>query len=201
MANITFEDIQKANALITTTPIKGKEYAGVPQRIKAFRSLYPNGTIETEMLSNDDGVCIFRASVRDESGELLGTGTAFEERGSSFINKTSYIENCETSAVGRALSMCGLGIDVSIASFEEVANAMENQNEEKPKSAEPSKADIIEDADNRAKALAYINKHLDLEKKQKLCACYKVKNVTDMTGAQCKDYLNKLAEKGININE
>lgn len=72
---------------------------------------------------------------------------------------------------------------------------------EEVKSAEPSRADIIEDADNRAKALAYINKHLDLQKKQQLCACYKVKTVTDMTGAQCKHYLDKLAEKGIDINE
>lgn len=72
---------------------------------------------------------------------------------------------------------------------------------EEVKSAEPSRADIIEDADNRAKALAYINKHLDLQKKQQLCACYKVNTVTDMTGAQCKHYLEKLKEKGIDINE
>ncbi len=132
---MTFEQIQRANATIKTTDVgHGKEYAEVNQRIKAFRMICPNGAIHTELVSNDNGVCIFRAVVSDEEGRVLGTGTAYEKEGSTFINKTSYIENCETSAVGRALAMCGFGIDVSIASYEEVSNAMANQGEEpKPK--------------------------------------------------------------------
>ena len=125
-----FEDIQKANASIKTTDIKGKQYAEVNQRIKAFRSVFPEGFIITNMVSNEDGICIFTASVGiyDEDGaRTLATGTAYEREDSSFINKTSYIENCETSAVGRALGMCGFGIDTSIASFEEVSNAILNQ--------------------------------------------------------------------------
>ena len=128
---IKFEDIKKANETIMTTDIKGKEYAEVNQRIKAFRMVYPTGIIETEMLSNENGVCIFKALVgyRD-GGELykLATGTAYEKENSTFINKTSYIENCETSAIGRALGIAGFGIDTSVASAEEVANAIENQN-------------------------------------------------------------------------
>ena len=58
---------------------------------------------------------------------MLGTGTAYEKESSTFINKTSYIENCETSAVGRALGMAGFGIDTSVASAEEVKNAINNQ--------------------------------------------------------------------------
>ena len=123
---ISFEDIKKANETIKTTDIKGKDYAEVNQRIKAFRMVYPEGTIETELLSNENGVCIFRAVVSNEN-KILGTGTAYEKENSSFINKTSYIENCETSAIGRALGMAGFGIDTSIASYEEVANAIENQ--------------------------------------------------------------------------
>jgi galactitol-specific phosphotransferase system IIB component len=70
---------------------------------------------------------MFKATIYD--GErILGTGHAFEEQTSTFINKTSYIENCETSAVGRALGMCGFGIDTSVASAEEVENAINNQN-------------------------------------------------------------------------
>lgn len=129
---ISFEDIKKANETINTTNIKGKEYAEVNQRIKAFRMLYPDGIIETEMLSNEDGVCIFKATIGyRENGELykLATGTAYEKENSTFINKTSYIENCETSAVGRALGMAGFGIDTSVASYEEVQNAMNNQTE------------------------------------------------------------------------
>lgn len=123
---ITFEDIQKANETIKNTNIKGKDYAEVNQRIKAFRMVYPSGTIQTEMVSNENGVCIFRAIISTKN-EILATGTAYEKENSTFINKTSYIENCETSAVGRALGMCGFGIDTSIASAEEVENAIINQ--------------------------------------------------------------------------
>ena len=120
-------DLAIANETIKTTDIKGKEYAEVNQRIKAFRMVYPQGTIDTEMLSNENGVCIFKASVYDDEYNLLATGTAYEKENSTFINKTSYIENCETSAVGRALGMAGFGIDVSVASAEEVTNAINNQ--------------------------------------------------------------------------
>ena len=112
--SITFEQIQKANETIKTTPVQGKEYAEVNQRIKAFRQVYPTGWINTVLLSNENGVCVFGASVgfyaEDGTCRTLGTGTAYEKENSSFINKTSYIENCETSAVGRALGMCGFGI-------------------------------------------------------------------------------------------
>lgn len=123
----SFENLVEANKTIKTTNIKGKEYAEVPQRIKAFRMLCPNGAIVTEMLSNEKGVCVFKASVYNDEQILIGTGTAYEEEEGSFINKTSYIENCETSAVGRALGMCGFGIDTSVASAEEVGNAIANQ--------------------------------------------------------------------------
>lgn len=129
-------DIAIANEQIGTIGIERKdkngnvtvnEYAEVNQRIKAFRMICPNGSIETDLLSNENGVCVFKATIKNEKGAILGTGTAYEREGSSFINKTSYIENCETSAVGRALGMCGFGIDVSVASYEEVANAIANQ--------------------------------------------------------------------------
>ncbi len=133
MKEITYEQILKANETIKTTDIKGKDYAEVNQRIKAFRMVYPNGFILNEMTSNDNGVCIFKSLVGyyDDGNQIvLGTGTAYEKENSTFINKTSYIENCETSAVGRALGMAGFGIDTSIASAEEVVNAITNQNVE-----------------------------------------------------------------------
>lgn len=132
---MTFKQLQEANATIKTTDIKGKEYAEVNQRIKAFRMCFPEGWIRTEMLSNVEGVCVFVAQVGNGES-LLGTGHAYEKETSSYINKTSYIENCETSAVGRALGMAGFGIDTSVASYEEVANAINNQ-EKEAKSAAP----------------------------------------------------------------
>lgn len=137
----TFEQIQEANKTIVTTNIKGKDYAEVNQRIKAFRMVHPNGRIITELTSLKDGVCIFRASIYNDQDELLGTGTAYEKENSTFINKTSYIENAETSSVGRALGMLGFGIDTSVASAEEVANAIENQKPKKKTAEEVKKED------------------------------------------------------------
>ena len=135
MSEITYKDIANVNAELNFTDVKGKMYAEVPQRVKAFRMLYPRGYIITDMISNADGVCVFKATAGyyGENGEAytLGTGTAYEREGSSFINKTSYIENCETSAVGRALGFIGLGSDTSIASAEEVTNAINNQDDAK----------------------------------------------------------------------
>lgn len=133
----TWDQLQKANKICSSIDVKGKEYVEVNQRIKAFRSICPGGSITTEMLSNENGVCVFRATVCDENMQILGTGTAYEKETSSFINKTSYIENCETSAVGRALGMCGFGIDTSIASAEEVQNAIKNQGEQPKKQMTP----------------------------------------------------------------
>lgn len=122
-----WEEIQKANEAIKTTDIKGKDYAEVNQRIKAFRMVYPNGSITTEIVSLVDGVVTMKTTIKDNEGNVLSTGYAYEKENSTFINKTSFIENCETSAVGRALGMCGFGIDTSVASAEEVQNAIENQ--------------------------------------------------------------------------
>ena len=156
MEMIGYEHIERVNKEMAITKLKnektGKEigdYVEVNERIKAFRKLFPTGTIKTEMVSNENGVCIFKASVgyqkslinfaSNGKGEqvntiftLLGTGTAQEKEGSTFINRTSYIENCETSAVGRALAMCGFGIDTSIASKEEVENAILSYKESQP---------------------------------------------------------------------
>lgn len=123
----TYKEIESANKTLKTVNIKGKDYIDVGQRIKAFRMVYPEGSIQTEIISEEGGTVIMRAVVSSPEGVILGTGTAFEKESSSYINKTSYIENCETSAVGRALGMCGFGIDSSIASAEEVANAINNQ--------------------------------------------------------------------------
>lgn len=139
-----FDQLQKANSLISTTNIKGKDYAEVNQRIKAFRFLFPKGRIETQMISCESGIVNFKATVKDENGNILGEGHAQEKENSYFINKTSYIENCETSAVGRALAMCGIGIDTSIASYEETANAISNQDSDIANEQQPSQVQQAE---------------------------------------------------------
>lgn len=186
---VTFEDIKEANKLIKTTDVKGKDYAEVNQRIKAFRMLYPNGTILTEMISNDSGVCIFKASVYDGGDHILATGTAYEKEGSTFINKTSYIENCETSAVGRALGMCGLGIDTSIASAEEVQNAIANQ--EKGKTNVTKKAGDIKIQPTQIEIL---NKYYVGENMDKLLKANGLSKLEDMPMVKASEIIKKLQE-------
>lgn len=124
---MNYIDLIEANSLIQKIDFKGKKYGEVSERIKAFRYVYPHGTIETELLSNDgkegERTVIFKAKVYNQEGYLIGTGHAQEKEGDSYINKTSYIENCETSAVGRALSMAGFCIGTTIMSYEEISNA------------------------------------------------------------------------------
>ena len=130
MKEITYEQIKAASDSCTPIEVKGTMYMEVNQRIKAFRMIYPTGYITTQMLSNENGVCIMQTEVgyEDENGKhTLATGMAYEKEGSSFINNTSYIENAETSSCGRALGMAGFGIDVSVRSAEEVQNAINNQ--------------------------------------------------------------------------
>lgn len=124
---MTYEALEKVNKELKTVDIKGKAYVEVNERVKAFRKLFPDGSITTEIISLADGVVTMRAIVSDGEGSLLATGLAQEKESSSFINKTSYIENAETSAVGRALGFCGIGIDGEIASADEQQNANINQ--------------------------------------------------------------------------
>lgn len=129
---MTYEDLKKANKQLETVQIKGKDYVTVNERVKAFRMVCPDGRIETEMIMFDAGRVIFKATICDKDGNVLGTGYSEEKEGSTMINKTSFVENCETSAVGRALGFSGIGIDGSMASAEEVATAIVNQNKPTP---------------------------------------------------------------------
>ena len=100
---MTFEELKQANELIKTTDIKGKDYAEVNQRIKAFRSVYPEGSIQTEIISLEDGICTMKATIFDREMNVLSTGHAQEKEGQHrLLIKPPFIENCETSAVGRA---------------------------------------------------------------------------------------------------
>lgn len=182
---ITYEDLQKANALIQTTDVKGKEYAEVPQRVKAFRSLYPMGTITTEVVKIENGLCVMHATVAAD-GVILGEGTAYEKEGSSFINKTSYIENCETSAVGRALGFAGFGIDVSIASYEEVMNAKKQQKkmDEDELKAELKRLLMETDSDTVA-FLAWCSKSFERE----------IKSVDEMIEVELKEAIKTVKRK------
>ena len=115
---------------------KGKEYTEVKDRIDAFLSEYPEATIETTLVSVNNitdtptgercNEYLVSATVfpsKENNPDQYYTGHAAERDNTGFVNKTSALENCETSAVGRALAFAGYGGGYAIASKEEVDNA------------------------------------------------------------------------------
>lgn len=198
----TYEDISMANKTITPTDVKGKGYAEVNQRIRAFRMVYPNGCITTEIVSLQNGMCVMKSTCLDEEGKVLGVGHAYEMEGSSFINKTSYIENCETSAVGRALGMAGFGIDVSICSAEELQNAILNQGDnKKPRKTQKTQnmpnEDPLIDAKQAEQIAGLANsKGISVDE---LCKRAHIKNLNEMrmsTWVSATRWLNGVTEGG-----
>ena len=131
-----------SNYKFKTTNIRGKQYVEVNERIKFFRQEdeYKNWTISTEFTIMDDEKCVCRAIIADPAQRIIASGHAHETQGSSNINKTSYVENCETSAIGRALAMMGIGIDASIASANEVTEAIAKQETASPAPKAAAKA-------------------------------------------------------------
>lgn len=198
---VTYEQIKEANKEIESTSIKrkdkktgkvsSKQYAEVNQRIKVFRMLYPQGFIHTGIQSIENGVCIMRAEAGYfENGNkvILGTGTAYEKEGSTFINETSYIENCETSCIGRCLATLGIGIDTSIASKEEVENAKANQ---KIRSV-PDMATLTAEVKTAKLTDKEISDTLEH---------YKVKDLSELTDSQKIEVSTRLVERIKELNE
>tara|TARA_X000001382_G_scaffold103956_1_gene78920 strand:- start:2636 stop:3259 length:624 start_codon:yes stop_codon:yes gene_type:complete len=117
--------------------IKGKDYIEVNERVKQFHIDYPNGSITTELIEMTDRFITKTTVIPDvKFPDRKFTGLAYEKEDSTFINKTSALENAETSSVGRSLGFLSIGIDTSIASYDEVANAV-TQQKDKPKTIPP----------------------------------------------------------------
>ena len=188
-----FEDLQKVNSGIKMTDIRGKSYAEVKERVKAFRTLYPEGFIRTTILSNENGMVVFMAEVGyfaiDDGPVVLATGHAYErEKGP--INGTSYIENCETSAVGRALGMLGIGIDTALASADEMSSAV-SALEQADVAVEIKKAEVATIDETKVAVLTQklVEANVPMEKVFKL---YKVNSLADMTVKQWENAMKNI---------
>jgi len=114
---------------LKTTNIKGKEYVQVNERVRAFRTHpdFANMSIETSIIDISENRVLMVAKVLDSAGLVRATGHAEEVQTNHGVNSTSYVENCETSAVGRCLGFLGIGVDSSIATSEEVGQAIARQ--------------------------------------------------------------------------
>lgn len=181
---MTYEELNRVNSEIKTTPIKGKNYAAVAGRVAAFRKLYPNGAITNDIvsLSGEMGkrTVVMKATVKDEFGVILSTGYAFEDEANGMVNKTSFIENCDTSAIGRALGFLGIG-DTEIASAEEVETAREIQTAN-------GKINEV-----KQKAIATLIEESGL-KLGEVLSLYKVTDVKDLTERQHENIVNHISD-------
>ncbi|HEX8459316.1 MAG TPA: hypothetical protein VF656_18635 [Pyrinomonadaceae bacterium] len=101
-----------------------EDYVPVAERLEKFYERFPDGRVITHILEHDReaGFILIRAEVYRNPDDALpaATGHAFEVRGESYVNKTSYVENCETGACGRALALLGFEVKRGIASREEL---------------------------------------------------------------------------------
>ena len=110
--------------------IAGKAYKLIVARVQEFNEKYPDWGMQSEVIYHDAEKVIVRVTITDPEGRIMGSGLAEEDRSASRINATSAMENCETSAFGRALASIGLGGDVAYASAEEVVNAINTQGQQ-----------------------------------------------------------------------
>ncbi len=105
-------------------------YVPVTEKIKYFRASddFKGWSLETEMIEYDSLEVVFIAKAINEKGIVISTGHAHENQKLGYINKTSYIENAETSAVGRCLAYLNIGVIDDIAGYEEMLQAIKTQN-------------------------------------------------------------------------
>lgn len=144
-----------------TTNIKGKEYVEVNERVLFLRNdpKYDGWSMLSEVVEHKDNAIMIMTTIYNSNGDAVATGLAREKEGDGFINKTSYVENCETSSWGRALANLGIGIEASIASSNEVSNAILQQNSKALiREADPKPNDKIMTEAVHARMINAINK-------------------------------------------
>jgi len=128
--------------------IHGKSYQTVALRVQKFREAHKDFSLTTELVSRDEDCVVMKATIANEQGRVLATGHSEEYRASSQINKTSALENAETSAIGRALAALGLA-GTEFASADEVANAIHQQKNPKPLSVAGEAWEALDEDEKR----------------------------------------------------
>lgn len=189
---ITFDQIETVNRQIKDTVIKvnkkEKNYKNAREYIKAFRMICPNGSITTEILFMKEDSCVVRATVTDENGFVIGSGMAQEYKGEDGVNARFFVENCETSAVRRALMMCGIGI--------------ESSDLDRDVAAELSGDNSVMEARERERIISYLKRHKYTDEDiRKICNLYKVDSINKLNLDQCRHYIEFISKNGGNIDE
>lgn len=131
--------------MMKTINIKGKEYVTVNERLKEFRNTFKDYSLITEIIELGTDFATVKASVIDDKGIVRATGFAREVVAKSPINKYAFLENCETSAIGRALGNFGIGIDEAVCTADELLMKLSQDDK-------PAKPDFEKDAANEMRA-------------------------------------------------
>lgn len=186
---VTREELKRVNDSIRSVEIERKtknggvkktNYVLVNDRVQAFRDILPDGVIKTSILQIDDKAVTIQATISDAEGHVLAQGIAHEDKDAGLINKTSYVENCETSAVGRALGFLGIGISEAISTAEEQERALQQQTA------------LEQISKKEAKALADICKPNQIAY---FCEFYHVNSLEELTRQQYVDTVFQLKLK------
>ncbi|CAL7896684.1 hypothetical protein [Fusobacterium necrophorum] len=176
-----------------TIDIKGKNYVTVVERLKYFREHYSDWSLETEWIFIEEEKAACRVVIKNPDGQIKSTGTAMEMRDAknSLVNKTSHVENCETSAVGRALGNLGIGLDGDVASKEEIELAQKQQLiftinsmiDDKNREEYESEYKLSEMGMMSIEELEVIKSQLEINQKNSLCkAISKIATPEEMQG-------------------
>jgi hypothetical protein len=159
--------------------IHGKEYKTVALRVNEFResAIYKGWSIMTEIVKIDDDQCVIKTQIVNPESKIVATGHAQEFRKASQINGTSYVENCETSSIGRALACLGLA-GSEFASANEVVNAIHQQ------------SNPVKEMVTAAQLTVAKNKLLDASKEGKLKEAFF--SLTPAIQEELREYANDL---------
>lgn len=177
-----------------TINIKGKEYVTVNERLKEFRNNFKDYALITEIIELGADYATVKASIIDEKGILRATGYAREVVAKSPINKYAFLENCETSAIGRALGNFGIGIDEAVCTADELIQKLSYEDKLEKTDFEKSAT-----ADKRANTTAIKKGELPQRTEEKLKADFtatlqhlvNIKSIENLNNTQ-KDFINRL---------
>lgn len=201
-----------ATKKLKTTPIKTKgkikNYVMVNERVKAFRELYPSFPLITEIVSMTEKRVVMKATVYNADGVALATGYAYEDEGAgSEANRFSFIENCETSAIGRALGCFGIGIDESYCTGDELLRVLDLEAQDRA-TIEKDEAHVelptadefgetLQEVGEREKNLDRISELLNVTgiTPQQFIKTMGVNNVYELSDAQIADAIKRLEKK------
>ena len=177
--------MDKANSNLETMKIHDKDYVPVVERVKAFRRVYPTGSVMVDILEHDPqaGYVLMKATVGytevDGTFVELAHGHAIEKRDKSQINRDNYIENCETSCVGRAMANAGFGLKGDIASANEMLNV------------EKAKRDSYATKEQKE----YITRVLSSGLLEKFLAKQEIKSIDELSYAVAESEIERLSKK------